>query len=724
MRKRLWCWLNKLPLENPIERRQAALFQIILIGLLIATLLTIPFALVAPVASNLRAVSLGASIALAIATLCALKLLRGGRLRLSVAATIAGLLLADTLLLLHVGLVIGGVAMIGLVVPITLANFLIGRRGLFVCIGLSIAIVVAIAMHQYAATPLDISALLQSSVVIPVVVIFILTVGLLGFILDSFSTTLHSALTATHLREQELEQSRAALQLADAALRESEERYRLITESSSDLISLVDLAGNRERIYASPSYRSLLGYDPADLLGPAQPEKIHPDDLHIVSEKYQELLATGSARLSYRMRHVDSSWRWIEMQASAIRQGDRYYGILVGRDVTDRKHLEAQLMQSQRLESVGRLAGGVAHDFNNLLTAIMGNTDLARDSLPSGHPARADLDEIGKSSERAAELTRQLLAFARRQIIEPHVIDLNQLILDMDRLLRRLIGAHVDLIIRPGSDLWLVRADHGQIEQIVVNMAINARDAMPSGGTLTIETSNVQLDHDYAHRHISVTPGRYVMLAISDTGTGMDEETQAQIFEPFFTTKAPGRGTGLGLATCYGIVKQHGGTIWPYSEPGHGSTFKIYLPQVEAPAEQLALPASVDGLPRGAETVLLAEDEPAVRMLAARVLRAQGYTVVEAENGDAALRVARAWMGAPFDLLLTDVVMPRMSGKVLAEQIKELFPASTVLFISGYTDNAIVHHGQLDPGIIFLQKPFSPAALARKVREVLDSRSG
>ena len=724
MWKRLRRWLNELSLENPIERQQAALFQLILIGLLIATLLTIPSALAAPLARNTRMISLGASILLGLDTLCALILLRFSQLRLSVAVTIAGLLLADTLLLLHVGLLVGGVAMLGLVIPITLANFLIGRRGLLVCIGLSIAIVTTVGILQYGPILLAESNLSQSEITSTVVVIFILTVGLLGFILDRFSTTLHSALNATRIREQELEQSRAALQLVDAALRESEDRYRLITENSSDLISLIDLAGSRERIYASPSYRTLLGYDPADLLGPAQPDKIHPDDLNMVSEQYQQLVTTGSARATYRMRHTNSSWRWIEMQASAIRQQDHYYGILVGRDVTERKHLEAQLMQSQRLESVGRLAGGVAHDFNNLLTAIMGNTDLARDSLPAGHPARADLDEVTKSSERAAELTRQLLTFARMQIIEPHVIDLNQLILDMDKLLRRLIGAHIELIVRTAPNLWLVRADHGQIEQVVVNLAVNARDAMPAGGTLTIETHNVQLDHDYTHRHISVSPGRYVMLAISDTGTGMNEETQAQIFEPFFTTKAPGRGTGLGLATCYGIVKQHGGSIWPYSEPGHGSTFKIYLPQIEAPVDRFPLRPNTDELPRGIETVLLAEDEPSVRMLAARVLRAQGYTVVEAENGNAALQLARAWAGAPLDLLLTDVVMPHMSGKLLAGHIQTLFPASAVLFISGYTDNAIMHHSQLDPGIIFLQKPFSPAALARKVREVLDSRSG
>ncbi len=724
MWNRLRRWLNEVPLENPIERRQAALFQLMLISLFIATLLTIPFALAAPVASNTRMISLGTSILLGLDTLSALILLRFSQLRLSVAVTIAGLLLADTLLLLHVGLFIGGVAMLGLVIPITLANFLIGRRGLLVCIGLSIAIVTAIGILQSVPTPLAGSNLSQNDITSTVVVIFILTVGLLGFVLDRFGTTLHSALTATLIHEQELEQSHAARQRVEAALHESEDRYRLITENSSDLISLIDLEGDGRRIYVSPSYQAMLGYDPAEFIGPLQPDIVHPDDRNSVIEQYEQLAASGNARVTYRMRHSDGSWRWIELQASAIRQQDHYYGITVGRDVTDRKHLEAQLMQSQRLESIGRLAGGVAHDFNNLLTAIMGNTDLARDSLPAGHLARADLDEVTKSSERAAELTRQLLAFARRQIIEPHVIDLNQLILEMDKLLQRLIGAHVELIVRTDPSLWRIRADRGQIEQVVVNLAVNARDAMPAGGTLTIETRNVQLDHDYAHRHISVSPGHYVMLAVSDTGTGMDEETQAQIFEPFFSTKAPGRGTGLGLATCYGIVKQHGGSIWPYSEPGHGSTFKIYLPQVEAPAEHFPLSATADDLPRGAETVLLAEDEPSVRMLAARVLRAQGYTVVEAENGDDALQLARAWTGAPLDLLLTDVVMPRMSGKTLAGLIQTLFPASAVLFISGYTDNAIVHHGQIDPGIIFLQKPFSPAALARKVREVLDSRAG
>jgi PAS domain S-box-containing protein len=531
------------------------------------------------------------------------------------------------------------------------------------------------------------------------------------------------ALAVAIARERALEHEIGERRRAEAALRESEERYRLIAEHTSDLIGLYDLNDSARRIYASPSHRAMLGYEPDELARLAPDDLVHPEDLPAVAAYQKQLFDNGSATATYRLRHAGGSWVWVDSRATIITRAGQRYALMVDRDVSERKHLEAQLMQSQRLESVGRLAGGIAHDFNNLLTAMMGNTELARDSLPAGHPARADIDEIMKSSLRAAELTRQLLAFARKQIIKSQVIDLNRLILDMDKLLRRLIGEHIELIVLAEPDLWQIRADPGQIEQVLVNLVVNARDAMPTGGTLTIETQNVQLDHDYAHRHISASPGCYVMLAVSDTGTGMDEELQGQIFEPFFTTKAPGRGTGLGLATCYGIIKQHGGNIWPYSEPGHGSTFKIYLPQVESPVEDPPLPATDDELPTGCETVLLAEDEPSVRLLAARVLRAQGYTVVEAANGDAALDLVRAWEGPPFDLLLTDVVMPRMSGRLLAERIQALYPASAVLFISGYTDNAIVHHGQLDPGIVFLQKPFSAAALTRKVRQVLDARA-
>ncbi len=721
MWNRLRRWLHAIPIRDPLMLRQALLVQNILIVLIAIILISVPLALISLDADQNQLLSAFTLLLLICYIVLVLMILRRGHFSSAIMLTTLSLILALALFLLEMGIRSDGSLLLGFALPITLAGLLAGSKRLWLVVGLSAAVVFSIALLEYFSIWRSPSPVSPNSLVLASD--FVLVVVLLGLFLNVLNTSLREALATAVTREQVLAHEVAARQRVESALRESEDRYRLITENSSDLISLIDLEGEGELLYFSPSYRTILGYDPADLLGPLQLDTVHPDDLGNVREKYQQLVATGNARLTYRTQHTDSSWRWIEMQASAIRQHDRYYGILVGRDVTERKHLEAQLTQSQRLESVGRLAGGIAHDFNNLLTAIMGNTDLARDSLPAEHIARADLDEVTRSSERAAELTRQLLAFARRQIIEPHVLDLNQLILDMDKLLQRLIGAHVELIVRTDPSLWRIRADHGQIEQIVVNLAVNARDAMPSGGTLTIETRNVQLDHDYAHRHININPGRYVMLAVSDTGTGMDEETQAQIFEPFFSTKAPSRGTGLGLATCYGIVKQHGGTIWPYSEPGHGSTFKIYLPQVEASAELLPPSTTDDDLPRGTETVLLAEDEPSVRMLAARVLRAQGYTVVEAENGDAAIHLARTWPGAPLDLLITDVVMPRMSGKMLAVLIQTLFPTSAVLFISGYTDNAIVHHGQLDPGIVFLQKPFSPAALARKVRNVIDSHA-
>jgi PAS domain S-box-containing protein len=391
----------------------------------------------------------------------------------------------------------------------------------------------------------------------------------------------------------------------------------------------------------------------------------------------------------------------------------------VARDITERKRLEAQLLQAQKMESVGRLAGGIAHDFNNLLTAISGYTDLAHAALPADHPVRSDLDEIQKAARRAATLTRQLLAFARKQPIEPHILNLNDLLREMDKLLRRVIGENIDLVTQPAADLGQVIADPGQIEQVLINLAVNARDAMAEGGKLTIETHNVRLDAAYSRGHVSVTEGPYVLLAVSDTGAGMDAEVQSHMFEPFFTTKEYDKGTGLGLATCYGIIKQHGGFIWVYSEVGHGTSIKIYLPRVYEAAETLSqLEEQV--APRGTETVLLVEDELAVRVFAARVLREAGYTVVEASQGDEALRLAQDYPGA-IALLVTDVVLPQLGGKALAERLVAQSPSSKVLFISGYADDAIVRHGRLEAGLAFLHKPFSPTALLRKVRAVLDT---
>jgi nitrogen-specific signal transduction histidine kinase/CheY-like chemotaxis protein len=390
-------------------------------------------------------------------------------------------------------------------------------------------------------------------------------------------------------------------------------------------------------------------------------------------------------------------------------------------DITERKRLEAQLLQAQKMESVGQLAGGIAHDFNNLLTAITGYAELGRDTLPPDHPTQHDLSEILTATGRARNLTRQLLAFARKQIIAPQVVNLNNLMLDIDKLLRRLIGEDIELVTLPDLNLGLVKVDAGQIEQVLFNLAVNARHAMPGGAKLTIETQNVVLDQDTVRQYVGLLPGAYVALTISDTGVGIDQETRKHIFEPFFTTKDPGEGTGLGLAMCYGIISQHGGNISVESTVGRGTTFQILLPCVEAVAPSVAPRDDRVLLPRGNESVLVAEDEPAVRALAVRILRQQGYRVLEATNGEEALRIARDRPDVSIALLLTDLVMPQMGGATLAEQITLLYPSIKVLFMSGYSDTAIVRSGPAQDGVAFLHKPFSPAALAGKVREVLDS---
>ncbi|MFQ6029977.1 MAG: response regulator, partial [Dehalococcoidia bacterium] len=387
------------------------------------------------------------------------------------------------------------------------------------------------------------------------------------------------------------------------------------------------------------------------------------------------------------------------------------------------KDTQSQLIQSQKMESVGRLAGGIAHDFNNMLTAILGYTYAGMKDSSSGDQQHIYFEEIWKAAERASNLTQQLLAFSRRQIIETEVLDLNHMVLDVGKMLERLIGEHIELEILPDPKAGSVKAEPGQLEQVLVNLAVNARDAMPEGGCLLIETSTVTLDESFTDRHNEVIPGKYVLLSVSDTGTGMSDEISSHIFEPFFTTKEVGKGTGLGLSTCYGIVKQSAGYLTVYSEPGRGTTFKVYLPRVTDDVSQPDPPAvEPDQLPRGEETVLLAEDEPAVRELASMMLRRQGYKVLEAANGVEALELAEDRASDRIDLLLTDVVMPHMGGRELAEQMQAIHPETRVLYTSGYTDEAIVHQGIEGQGVQFIQKPFSSPDLARKVREVLDLR--
>jgi len=380
---------------------------------------------------------------------------------------------------------------------------------------------------------------------------------------------------------------------------------------------------------------------------------------------------------------------------------------------------EAQLHQAQKIEAVGRLAAGVAHDFNNILTVITGHSELLLGQLAADDPRRKSAEQIEKSADFAAALTRQLLTFSRKQVIEPRVLNPNTVVLNVEKMLRRLIGEDIDFRTVLDSAVGNIKADPGQIEQVIMNLAVNARDAMPKGGKLTVTTTNTSLDENYLKHFPDLSAGDYVMLAITDTGTGMSEEVKAHLFEPFFTTKPEGKGTGLGLATCFGIVKQNAGHISLYSELGRGTTFKIYFPRVQSalqPARVRSQPAAVAG---GCETVLLVEDEPAVRELTALMLREKGYTVVEAVNGEEGLRVARQHQGR-IDLVLTDVVMPVMGGKEMADHLQTSHPDTKVLFASGYTEDAIGHHGVLRPGILFLQKPYMTTTLARKVREVLD----
>ncbi len=415
--------------------------------------------------------------------------------------------------------------------------------------------------------------------------------------------------------------------------------------------------------------------------------------------------------------------RWFQTIKMPLRAPEEGTATLLGvsTEITERKRLEEQLLQSQKMEAVGQLAGGVAHDFNNILTAIVGYTDLLAAELGTNAQQLEDLEEIRKAARRAAALTRQLLAFSRKQVLEPRIIDVNGVVLNLDKMLRSLISENIELKTVLADDLAAARADPNQIEQVIMNLAINARDAMPEGGTVTIETGNATLDDAYAAQHVSVIPGEYVMLAVSDTGCGMDEKTQSRIFEPFFTTKPAGRGTGLGLSTVYGIVKQTGGNIWLYSEPGKGTTFKIYLPAIAALPEDIGKVAPADALPHGGGTVLVVEDDEQLRRLTHRALASQGYTVLEADRGSTALDIARRHKGH-IDLLLTDVIMPDTNGRTLAETIRAARPGLRVLYMSGYPDGAIASHGMLEPGVAYLAKPFTTDAVTRKVREVLEAR--
>ena len=501
----------------------------------------------------------------------------------------------------------------------------------------------------------------------------------------------------------------------EEALRASEAHHRTILENIGDAVFIADPQGRY--LDVNPRACELTGYSRDELLQLTVSDTYPAQDRDAAALRIVDVAGGRAAVTERPLLRKDGAILVVESNARRLPDG-RLLGAV--RDITERKRLEEQLRQAQKMEAVGRLAGGVAHDFNNVLTAIFGYADLLNEELPEGHQARQDLDEIRKAAQRASSLTRQLLAFSRQQVLQPMVLSLNDLVEDIQNMLVRLIGEDVQLRLGLSPSAGNVRADAGQIQQVLMNLVVNARDAMPTGGKLLVETANTELTEQYAEAHQPVAPGAYVMLAVSDTGSGMDAETKARIFEPFFTTKEKGRGTGLGLSTVYGIVKQSGGYVWVYSEPGRGTTFKIYLPRVDEPAEPLAPPQREARTLTGTEIILLAEDDEMLRPLSKGLLERLGYRVLEAENAIRALALADAHAG-PIHLLVADVVMPGGSGRELARRLANSRPDTRVLYVSGYTDDAIVHHGMLEPGLNFLQKPFTPAALARKVRDVLDA---
>jgi two-component system, cell cycle sensor histidine kinase and response regulator CckA len=500
--------------------------------------------------------------------------------------------------------------------------------------------------------------------------------------------------------------------------------FRLIRENAADMIAVVDVNGRR--LYNSPSYERVLGYSPADLERTDSFEQIHPEDRQLVKEAAQQARQSGEGRtLEYRFRHKNGSWRLLESTANLIRsrkgEPDRF--VIVNRDITARREAEkalreSELRQTHRMEAVGRLSGGIAHDFNNILGVMIGYTDILDMCLRQDDPVRKTVEEIRKAGQRAAALTHQLLAFSRRQVIEPKVLDLNAVVTDIEKMLHRLIGENIELQTVLAPSLGRLLADQGQIEQVILNLAVNGRDAMPKGGKLTIETANVVLD-DTTIRHMpGAQPGDYVMLSVSDMGIGMDPQTRAKIFEPFFTTKEAGKGTGLGLATIYDVVKRSEGHIWVYSELGNGSVFKVYFPRVQASAPAAAAEARRFQPGAGGETILVVEDDEALREVTRDLLVQSGYSVLQASSGEQALQIVERHRGL-VHLLLADVVMPGMSGAALAAELTHSHPEMNVLYMSGYTDETIVRNGVLQPGIVLLEKPFTREALIGKVHDAL-----
>ncbi len=516
--------------------------------------------------------------------------------------------------------------------------------------------------------------------------------------------------------------STTRLQQAEEALRKERNFSQSIIDTAQAIILLLNPDGSVAEF--NPYMEKLSGYSIEEVRGKDWFETFLPEhDRQKIGELFTKAISDiktkGNINPIVTRDGKELTIEWFD-RTLKDKNGDITGILAIGQDITERRNIEEQLRQSQKMEAIGMLASGVAHDFNNLLTVILGNAQLASMNVVKDESLRKRIEEIKKAGEKAASLTRQLLAFSRKQIVQPKLLDINEVINEMEKMLKHMIGENIDFQTVLGPELWKICADPGQINQIIMNMVINSRDAMLRGGGLTIETANADLNENYFCEHgIKEVPGHYVMLAVSDTGSGMDKETQEHIFEPFFTTKEVGQGTGLGLSTIYGIVKQNNGFIWVYSEPGKGTTFKVYLPKVKdvEPEEKEQTPVDDSG---GSETVLIVEDNDNLRKFAQRALQMYGYRILDAENGEDALRVCGEYEGQ-IDLMITDVVMPKMGGREAAERLQHLYPQIKVIYMSGYTDNTIVHYGVLAPELNFIQKPFTPKGLARKVRETLES---
>jgi two-component system cell cycle sensor histidine kinase/response regulator CckA len=510
---------------------------------------------------------------------------------------------------------------------------------------------------------------------------------------------------------------------ADEALRRSEERYRLVAKASNEVIWDWDIASGRASLSGALAAEFGLATDVDSVPFESWAERVHPDDVQRVNESLFAIVdGNGDGRTEeYRLRRADGTYAVVISRGHVIRDADGKAVRMIGSlaDVTESRELEEQLRQSQKMEAIGRLAGGVAHDFNNLLTAIKGYAQVLLMDIPPSNPLHSDLEEIDKAASRAAALTGQLLAFSRKQVLQPRVISLNRVITDMEKMLRRLISENIRLTVAADPALDRVKVDPSRMEQVVMNLVVNAGDAMPNGGALTIATRNKTVAAPLAHRYGLIKAGNYAVLSVTDTGTGMDERVLEHLFEPFFTTKAPGHGTGLGLATVFGIVQASGGHVLVSSTPGRGTTFEMFLPRVDTEHETPTAQATFTALPRGTETILLVEDEDAVRAIARRILEKSGYAVIEAPHGVAALEACRERCGS-IDLLVTDVVMPEMGGPELAERLAEICPNVRVLFMSGYADRNLIHRGGLAGPVALVDKPFTPERLARMVRKVLD----